>query len=519
MALEVKKVGELDQVPFKENLMISVSDPDIPEGPTKASKRVDLGDVRPKIIPWDVTTQTLPATAKNGDHLEVTVADTYDGIVFGIGGMAIVTNVSTGKVIAINTALGGYPVLTAFNITSAYPSATAEGQTYTRTGFKSGDTVNFSFTASEAINKIAIWPFDAELVEGMPSGTPVVVDVTGASGTGSFVIPNAIGGNNAYVASGQLYAAVRAYGDYTDRIQSTGSFLFDNRLPAVSLADVTYPATQGAIKSTEAAAVRVALTGSLAGYLKGALVDGEAVQAVTQIPTNGVHNTTGLSEFTFNVRRNTAEFASFEGEYVLAVRAYNRNNGKMQLLNVLLHLEPDSFAAPVAVMNAGDKVATAVGGKAVAISITSTVRLASPNGFVSIPGATNGVWSTNDDGYTWVGIANVADNAPRGVNNIVDTGMVSSAGTPITLTGSYTVSGFDERAVSFAGSFSPYAPLAPVTVDHEPFLVVKNVLGAVINPSLYSYDALNNRIVVDASIANLNSTGQLYLYVSQESAP
>jgi hypothetical protein len=519
MAGEPKTVAELVPTTFKANLMLPVSDPDIPAGPGKESLRIDLGDIRPKVINWDVTTNTVPAGAENSDYLKVTVAGTYNGDVYGIGGMGVVTNVLTGQVTPVNLALGGYPILTAFDITSPYPAGTAESLAYTRTGFKSGDTVNFSWVASEAINKIAIWPFDAVLDEGMPTGAPVIVDVTGASGTASFVIPNAIAGNSAYVVSGQLFAAVRAFGDYTDRILSTSSFLFDNRLPSVTFGSVTYPVTQGSIKGVDEAVVELNFPGELVGYVKGALLTTEILEATTPVPVDGVHDVATLATYSFSVRRNNTEFPSTNGQATLVVRAYNKNNGKFSTLNVFVHIEAATFADPVAVVGNGLNIETADGGKLVGATITSVVKLASPNGLVAVDGATIGSWTTSNNGYTWSGTFNVADGAPRGANAITDTGLVTAAGTAVTLTGNMNISGFEERAVYFDAPFSPYAFLAPVTVDHEPNLVVKDVLGSVINPSFWSYSALSNMVVVDAAIANLNSTGQMFLYISQGAAP
>lgn len=57
MAGEPKKVGELVEAAYKDNLMIPVSDPDIPDGPAKDSFRINLGAILGKGVnnDWDVT--------------------------------------------------------------------------------------------------------------------------------------------------------------------------------------------------------------------------------------------------------------------------------------------------------------------------------------------------------------------------------------------------------------------------------------------------------------------------------
>ena len=89
--------GQLQQVPFKENLIIVVSDPDIPPGPAKDSKRLDAGDLRPKVVNWDVSilSPVLPATAVTGDFLKVTVGGTYSGVLYTVGDGAFVLNKGT----------------------------------------------------------------------------------------------------------------------------------------------------------------------------------------------------------------------------------------------------------------------------------------------------------------------------------------------------------------------------------------------------------------------------------------
>lgn len=519
-----KRTGQLDPTTYKGNLQIRVSDPDVPEGPSKDSFRLDASEIRPKTVDWDLSgpSPLLPGNINNGDHLRVIGPGEYNSVTYGTNAVALVIDAENGIVLPLNPALGGYPVLLTFDITSPYPQATAEGQVYTRTAFTSGDLVNFSFTASEPINKIAIWPFDSVMQFGAPTGNPILVDVSGDSGTGSFVIPGALAGDNAYIASGSLFVAARVFGDNTDIIQSTTAFKFDNREPSLNLqlGSPTYPIGQSAIKSNETVSVTVELDPDLTKYLKGVKLTNEPLTAVTPTPVNGVHDVATLSTFNFTASRNTTEFNTTNGVVSISLKAYNGNNNKSKTEIVTFHVESGVFAEPTIIVNAGDAVVTKVGGQSVLVEVESEVRLSDPGATISLVGGTfTGSWSQSLNGYRWTRQATIADAAIRGANDITATGFLTAAGSPITIDQEYTVSGFENRAVFFAAPFSVYAPFVGVTVDNEPGLVVRSIVGATINPILYSYDALNNRLVVDPSIADLNATGTMYLNVSQAPLP
>ena len=49
------KAPELDQTDYDPNQIIVVSDPRIPQGPTKRSLRITTGDIPAQIKPWNIT--------------------------------------------------------------------------------------------------------------------------------------------------------------------------------------------------------------------------------------------------------------------------------------------------------------------------------------------------------------------------------------------------------------------------------------------------------------------------------
>lgn len=69
-----KKAGDLDTAAYADNLILVVSNPSIPEGPTKESQKIAVGDIRPKLFNWNPVTTPLLVNiplVKNGDLLQV----------------------------------------------------------------------------------------------------------------------------------------------------------------------------------------------------------------------------------------------------------------------------------------------------------------------------------------------------------------------------------------------------------------------------------------------------------------
>lgn len=74
----VTKAIDLDLIPARDDLIIIVSDPTIPAGPNKRSKKITAGSLRPATIAWDVVTVPLVTAIpniKSGDILVVNNAD------------------------------------------------------------------------------------------------------------------------------------------------------------------------------------------------------------------------------------------------------------------------------------------------------------------------------------------------------------------------------------------------------------------------------------------------------------
>lgn len=70
-----KMAGDLAPVDYADNLIIVVSNPSIPDGPTKESERITAGDIRPQRYSWNPVAVPLMSgvtNLKNGDFLEIT---------------------------------------------------------------------------------------------------------------------------------------------------------------------------------------------------------------------------------------------------------------------------------------------------------------------------------------------------------------------------------------------------------------------------------------------------------------
>lgn len=61
----VSKANDLDLIPTRDDLIIVVSDPAIPAGPNKRSKKITAGSLRVNAIDWDPTVVTDPSTLPN----------------------------------------------------------------------------------------------------------------------------------------------------------------------------------------------------------------------------------------------------------------------------------------------------------------------------------------------------------------------------------------------------------------------------------------------------------------------
>lgn len=464
----------------------------------------------PPGTPITATFNAVKGLLNTLDHLEYAIDLVA---VFSASKAQMVLLSSTGAYCVIPYDQESLPQLNTANITSAYPGG--------RTGFTSGDVVNLSFTASASVSELAVWPHGSVIgVDGLPTGTPQYVAVSPAGTTGTVSVTLAAISSTAYSASGKLYVAARQYGQISTPIQTTTAKVFDERTPSFSgaSASIVYPVGQSAIKLAEQATVSVSgVTTDAGGQLAGSVVAN----------FSGTNRLAPVGTPPFTVAAGAASFAvtrgasGFNGRAYLQLTATNSNNGKTAASSatfVGVDLQDTGFADPALTVNGGNTISTSATGTNVSVVLASVVELINPLGFVTLPNVTITSWSTSDGGYTWTATGSIADTAPRNTYTPNVSGLLTAAGTSVaSVTGSYKISGFLERAFTVSPAFATQVNLGALPVDYAAGLVVKDLA---FQPTTRTYTAIGNYITLtDPVLTGNNASGAMPVYISQAPLP
>lgn len=693
----------LNQMALKDNMRIVVLDGDIPA--PNGSGFIDPLDIRPKKISWDVSTNAIPATAKDGDHLQVTVGGVFGGVAYAVddgayvldkvankllpipktpavgGGsstpvsgavwvksiangpsaapaaylnvtqqsayaikriegnstqlvltIGAIPGVNSDTIISVYSVPGAFtptqqnpypagtpaiatfgsvqgnsaeldnleftatvnitftdlqaqlvilhsggaysvirydqvapPLLVSWDVTSTYQTnLNAGGMIYDRSAFTSGETVNFSFVASAPISEMVIWPFDTVYNATLgPSGTPLVVSVTGAMvlgqfvGTGSFVIPPPITTNpfSAVALNKKLRAAARLNGQNGPSVESTTTRDYSNRPPQINLdyyARVAHDSFLVTIKGTEEAIILSPSPG-FGTNITGMVADFSSGYLEQTLPAGVSHYDKRIHSGDWRIRRGPT---GFHGLVTTTVTAYNFENGTTHSAVFRINVQDTVVPDPVLVVNNGQVITTASGGKNIPVSVDSAVCMQSNGGgalnvtsFTMAPTphitrttssntAIGSLPKTDVNGYQFDGEVKVLDSAPRGTyTTVTDIQLRTNAGTDVNFIASYRISGFDKRVLYFASAGSPNVNLVQSFLantppsnsqvplaDYPAGLVVEDTAGNVfINGVDYIYNAGSNRIEFQNTTAAQNyyqgNTGSLFVRVSQTPAP
>jgi hypothetical protein len=461
--------------------------------------------------PVTLTGGTVQGNDDQLDHLHFT------GVLpigFSGGQAQVVILSNTGGYAVVRYDQETLPQLTTATITSSYPGS--------NTGFTSGNAINISFSSSGPVSQIAVWPHDAVLdVDGVPTGTPQYVTVAPAASSGTISVTLAAISATAYAAAGKLYVAARQYGQISTPVQTTGTHVFDERSPSFSgaVAGYTYPATQSAIKASEQCTVGVTgVTTTGGGTLTGTVAANfSATNRLAPVGSPPFAVTAGASSFA--VQRGAS---GFNGRAYLTLTATNSNNGKTASSSgtfVGVDVQDTAFSSPVLTVNGGSPISTAVGGTAVTVSISSVVETINPTGHVTLPQVSLGTWATADGGYTWTCTGTVADTAVRNPAYAasLSTYLTAAGSTISALTGTYKISGFQERAFVVSPAFATDVNLGSLPVDYSAGLVVKNLAFV---PTTFTYVSLGNKVVLtDAALVEMNTSGTMPVYISQAASP
>lgn len=449
------------------------------------------------------------------DHMEFTVEIP---VVFEDGLAQIVVTTDAGSYVLLEYAEQSIAHLTEVDIDTIYTDIHAD-----RTGFTSGDTVTLSFTADRAVQQIFVWAHDIQ----DPSLTKLhsVYEVANLSSGTIEIVLEAEDLVEAFNATGSLYVSAGFNGQPTKIIETSSTFVFDERspefsTPAIDNVTYTYPGSQGAIKGSENVTVTVSNL-VLAGKMTASFT-GSRLSSVTAQPYVIVDG-----DVSFVLTRATA----FNGPVGVSLVIYNTNNLKTANSPnnyVVVNVEDATFATPSVSVNSGFTIKSNPDGKAVTVSITSEVALGNPSGRVAFPGITFGGFATSDGGYEWHVTGTVTDSSARGTHVATISGtLLTAAGTEVVavddeLLGSYKISGFDRRAVTITTPYASSLSLGSVVVDYAAGLVVEDIsLNTLVDGVDWEWDnPVNDEInFLIPAFYNANVTGTLYVYVSQDSAP
>jgi hypothetical protein len=503
--------------------------------------------------PANATFASVDGGDSDLDNLQFTANLTVD---FGLFDEAqIVVLHSGGAYNLIRYVKQALPLLQEFDITSTYLlNQPAGAMVYDRTAFTSGDTVNFSFAAGGVISEIAIWPFDTVYNSLFgPSGTPLIVPVTGSMvlgqfvGTGSFVIPAPIATNPAlqYAGNKKLRVAAHSSGQFSASIECTTAFDFSNRPPNINLdyyARVIYNAFLVTIKDTEEALI-LSPTPGFGTNITGMVADFSSGYLEQTLPAGVSYYDKRIHSGDWKIRRGPT---GYNGLVTTTVTAYNFENGITDTAVFRINVQDTTFPQPVFTANNGNPIRTTITPKVVDVDITSEVCMQSNGGSAlnmssyTTPQATHPAGSvpkTDVLGYLFETTMTVLDSAVRGTYSVADVGLATNAGVATDFApNSYTISGFEERILMFAAAGSPNVNLAQTNVhispnssactsDYPAGLIVRDVAGTTtfVNGVDYIYNAGQNRIEFQntplAAAYYQANTGSLFVRVSQTSAP
>lgn len=431
------------------------------------------------------------------DHLEF---EANIPVIFSGNKAQVVLELASGGFVVVPYYFELVPQLISCDITSSY----AVG----RTGFSAGSVVTLSFTATQNVDYITVWPHDAISTSLPEPFVPSTYAVTPAASSGTISIT--IGAMNLVSSNtdtGKLFVSATQYGQHTKVIQTTTNKVFDERTPLnTATVVIDYPGAQTAIKGTEDATITVSSLG-IADKLTPVYAPNNYLQASPSNPPTPY--SVVLGEVTFSVRRN----ATFNGRVDLPLTATNTRSGKSSTITATLtrvSVEGATFPDPEIVVNDGLTVVTEPLGKVVEVRLNSSVSLANPVGDVTLPGVSISSWSSLDNGHTWIASGTIFDSSPRGTQTASASGLVTGTGTAVaTISGDYRVSGFTRRAIPVTTPFSNVVSLGAIVVDGT-----LEVLDLGLQPTPFSY-APNSITLLDAELYEANATGAMPIYVSQ----
>jgi hypothetical protein len=390
------------------------------------------------------------------------------------------------------------------------------------THVKNGDTVSIA-SGSVPNDAVAVEIIGAsELANGTTALTLGADDSAGAGFktiSGSFTVAGATNGVDRTI----LARAKNALGTYGVNFETNGLDV-DNNIPQFSGFSVTYPATQGAIKSGEQATVALTVT-DFTGLVYST--------PTSQVSINGGDTTTYESKVvdyvsgSYNVSSNNYR--------VVASKA---TNGTSATYNGVVKIANVAPTAALSIDGSPSRLTSAVGGTNYTVRLNPNQDLIeAPNALVADEGTFTASW-VDASGDNWTKTLTITDAHARGThtfNSMQITGLSGIVGTVITSGSNYTIGGFSSRVITvpaFSQSVQLPAEIGDVTKVTASYyqasaLIRQTDLSDVFQGFSFAdrfgddanavYDDTNPTVLwlSDVAFAGANTTGTLQIQVEE----
>lgn len=305
-----------------------------------------------------------------------------------------------------------------------------------RTHVKNGDVVTLASGSVENDATTIELISSSDLITSTQSLTLGAPDSAGAgfkTVTGSFTVAGASNGSDRTVTA----RAANSFGTYGTNFESTNGLDVDNAVPQFSGFNVTYPASQGAIKSGEQASVALTVTDFTSLAYSTPL---------SQISINGGDTTT--------YETKVVDYAS--GSYNITSNNYRvvatkETNGTTNTFNDVVNIVNVAPTAAITIAGNPTRLRSAVGGSNYTVNLNPNQDLLNaPDALTASAGSFGGAW-TAGSGDTWNKVINITDATTRGAHTfsaMTITGLSGITGSVITSGAGYSVGGFTARVIT-----------------------------------------------------------------------
>lgn len=395
---------------------------------TEASS--DNANVRVKIFAEGGNAFYSPTVTVNGVQATLTkiASDSsrvYTGqadIVVGSGATTIDVESSTGATASAVVHLAGAgPVVGALSI-GALPGSQTE--------VKSGDVVQVS----------GVVPNDATYVEVIAGGaasalSSLVLGATGSAGSGNRTFSGSFTVSGLSGAQTIQARARNALGTYGTTVTSSNSVTLNQTVPTIGTITIAYPASQSALKGTEAATVS---------------------SVVTNADTVAYTSSANLSVASASTYAAAKTVSRVSGTYVVGVNNYTitatkASNGATASRSAAISIADIAPTAAISIAGSPARLISSPAGQSYTVTITANQSLLSAPSLTAASGTWTGSWSGS--GTTWTRTLVITDAATKGSFNFSGLSLPNLAGVTgntISSGSAYVVGGFTRRTLTLA---------------------------------------------------------------------